>query len=166
MHYLGTDKTVKHKASLKTGKRITIHKVEHYEVLDTSFWPINIEKDTLKKQKQKTNKKPPKYIKFDIFKCCTASTAAPGITLAPDSVFSRSAWHIRVCRPTNLCSGKTPFSVLISKGTAFTYSTVNIKEVQVVCHWAIEEYSNKRTIIKPWLKTVAFKTKHVSYVPK
>lgn len=81
MHDLGTDK-----ASLKTGKRITIHKVEHYEVLDTSFWPINIEKDMFKKKK-------PKYIKFDIFKCCTASTAAPGITLAPDSVFSRSAWH-------------------------------------------------------------------------
>lgn len=92
MHDLGTDKTVKHKASLKTGKRITIHRVEHYEVLDTSFWPINIEKDTLKKKK----KKKPKYIKFDIFKCCTASTAAPGIKLAPDSVFSRSAWHISV----------------------------------------------------------------------
>ncbi len=31
-----------------------------------------------------------------------------GITLALDSVFSRSAWHIRLCRPTNLISGRTP----------------------------------------------------------
>lgn len=28
-----------------------------------------------------------KNLKFDIFKCCTASTTATGITLALDSVF-------------------------------------------------------------------------------
>lgn len=50
------------------------------------------------------------------------------------TVFSHAQHDTSVCMPTNLCSGKTPFSVLISKGTAFTYSTVNIKEVQVVCH--------------------------------
>lgn len=99
-----------------------------------------------------------KRINFLIFfKCCTASTTATGITLALDSVFSRSAWHIRVCRPTNLCSGRTPFSVRISKGTVFTFSTVNIKQVQVVCHFIIKRKNietNDRT--KPWLKIVAF----------
>lgn len=66
-----------------------------------------------------------------------------GITLALDSVFSRSAWHIRLWRPTNLISGRTPFSVRIFKRHSFyfffTFSTVNIKQVQVVCHIVINE---------------------------
>lgn len=36
MCYLGTDKTVKHKASLKVGKWITIQNVKHLEVLDNT----------------------------------------------------------------------------------------------------------------------------------
>lgn len=125
MHDLGTDKTVKHKASLKTGKRITIHKVEHYEVLDTSFWPINIEKDMFKKRNPN--------ISNLIFSSVALQVPQPLALHLLLTVFSH-AQHDTVCMPTNLCSGKTPFSVLISKGTAFTYSTVNIKEVQVVCH--------------------------------
>lgn len=76
---------------------------------------------------------------------------------------------LRVCRPTNLCSGRTPFSVRNFKKAQFlfffllffcffTFSTVNIKQVQVVCHIVIKEkkHSNKQAIIKPRLKTVAF----------
>lgn len=69
----------------------------------TSFWPINIEKKTLIHVKN---------IKFDSFKCCTASTTATGVTLAHDSV-SHAQHDTSECRPTNLRSGKTLFSVPI-----------------------------------------------------
>lgn len=105
MHDLGTDKTVKHKASLKTGKRITIHRVEHYEVLDTSFWPINIEKDTFKKKKKKRNPN----ISNLIFSSVALQVPQPLALNLLLTVFSHAQHDTAVCMPTNLCSGKTPF---------------------------------------------------------
>lgn len=108
---------------------------------NTGFWPINIE--------NKHSHMLFKTKKHQIWYFSSVALQVPeprGITLALDSVFSRSAWHLRLCRPTNLFSGRTPSSVLISKGTVclffvffFTFSTVNIKQVQVVCHIVIQE---------------------------
>lgn len=151
MHDLGTDK-----ASLKTGKRITIHKVEHYEVLDTSFWPINIEKDMFKKRNPN--------ISNLIFSSVALQVPQPLALHLLLTVFSH-AQHDTVCACLQISVQAKHHSVLISKGTAFTYSTVNIKEVQVVCHWAIEEYSNKWNI-KLLLKTVAFRNKCVLWKKK
>lgn len=147
MHDLGTDK-----ASLKTGKRITIHKVEHYEVLDTSFWPINIEKDMFKKKETQIYQ----IWYFQVLHCKYRSPWH--YTCSWQCFLTLSMTHQCVCLQISVQAKH--HSVLISKGTAFTYSTVDIKEVQVVCHWAIEEYSNKWNI-KLWLKTVAFRNKCV-----
>lgn len=78
-----------------------------------------------------------KNIKSDSFKCCTASTTSPGFPLTPDSV--DHAQHgtrvcVCVCRPTNLRSGRRPFSVpIFLKGTVVTFSTVHIIQVHIVC---------------------------------
>lgn len=127
--YLGTDETVEQKASLQVGKWITLQYVKHKEVLNSTGFLAN-------KYRKKTHKH---VKKFDSFKCCTGKTSATWLYTPLDCVFSRSAWHIRECRPHKSLFRQNTIICLNFKGTVFTFSTVNIKQVQVVCHLVIKE---------------------------
>lgn len=122
MCYLGTDKTVKHKASLKVGIQITIQNVKKY-------WTIQVLANKYRKKKHSHVEKKKQI--SDIFKCCTASTTATWLYTCSRQCFlmpsmthqSVEAYESLVRQNTNICPD--------FKGTVFTFSTVDIKQVQV-----------------------------------
>lgn len=77
--YLGTDKTVKHKASLKVGEQITIQNVKKY-------WTKQVLANKYRKNTHTCEKKQNKFL---IFSSVALQVPQPhGSTLALDSVFS------------------------------------------------------------------------------
>lgn len=106
-------KQIKHKASLKSGQMDHNKKCcAIRKVLNTYKFLANKYRKKRKNNSHTCRKKPSNLI----FSSVALQVPQPlALHLLSTVFFSRSAWHIRVCRPTNLSSGRTPFSVRILK---------------------------------------------------